>query len=164
MLTVAWQFRMNKDEIKKIVPYDDPYLFLDEAEIINENEIEGFKKTNKEDYYFKGHFVDYPIMPGVLVVEGIAQLASLLLRKKIGQSHKEKHVLAYQVRRANFYKPIFPGDKINYKVKLLGFYENEIANFKGEAFVDDSLKCKVRFVCAVADKKEFDEKYKNLPR
>lgn len=153
---------MNKEEIKKIIPYDEPYLFLDEAEIINENEVEGSKKTSLEDYYFKGHFVGYPIMPGVLIVEGIAQLASLLLRKKIGESRKDKHVLAYQVRRAIFYKPVFPGDKIIFKVKLLGFYEEKIANFKGEAFVNDSLKCKVRFTCAVVDKKEFNEKYKRI--
>jgi len=151
---------MNKEEIKKTIPYDDPYLFLDEAEIINDNEIEGEKQTSDEDYYFKGHFVGFPIMPGVLIVEGIAQLASLLLRKKIGESHKSKHVLAYQVRRAIFYKPIFPGDKITFRVKLVGFHENKIANFKGEAFVGDSLKCKVRFVCAMVDKKEFEEKYK----
>ncbi|MBZ9572168.1 beta-hydroxyacyl-ACP dehydratase [Patescibacteria group bacterium] len=153
---------LSREEIKKIIPYDDPFLFVDTAEIISENEVVGSKETSPEDYYFKGHFVNFPIMPGVLIVEGIAQLASLLLRKKVGENHQKKHILAYQVRRALFYKPVFPGNKITYKVKLLGIYEDKIANFKGEAFVNDDLKCEVRFSCAIVDKKEFEEKYKNV--
>jgi len=150
---------LTKEEIKKIIPYDDPFLWVDEVESIEGNTITGFKQTSPQDSYFKGHFVDFPIMPGVLVVEGIAQTGTILLRKKIGESHKKNHLLAYQVRSAIFYKPIFPGDKIKYRVELLGFYGFKIANFKGEAFVDEERKCEVRFSCAVVDKDEFKTKY-----
>ena len=150
---------LTKEEIKKIIPYDDPFLWVDEVESIEGNSITGFKQTSPQDSYFKGHFVDFPIMPGVLVVEGIAQTGTILLRKKIGESHKKNHLLAYQVRSAIFYKPIFPGDKIKYRVELLGFYGFKIANFKGEAFVDEERKCEVRFSCAVVDKDEFKTKY-----
>jgi 3-hydroxyacyl-[acyl-carrier-protein] dehydratase len=150
---------LSKEKIKQIIPYDDPFLFVDKILEISDDEIIGEKQTSKDDYYFKGHFVDFPIMPGVLIVEGIAQTATLLLRKKIGEDHQKYHVLAYQVRGVQFKKPIFPGDKITYKVKLLGFYEGKIANFKGEALVENDLKCEARFTCAVVDKKEFEEKY-----
>jgi len=150
---------LNKEEIKKIIPYQEPFLFVDGIEKIGENAISGFYQTSKDDYYFKGHFVDLSIMPGVLVVEGIAQTATILLRKKIGASHKKNHLLAYQVRSAQFYKPIFPGDKIEYKIELLGFYGFKIANFKGEAFVGEERKCEARFVVAVVDKEEFEGKY-----
>ena len=150
---------LNKEQIKKIIPYQEPFLFVDSIEEIGENTISGFYQTSPDDYYFKGHFVDFKIMPGVLVVEGIAQTGTILLRKKMGESHKKNLLLAYQVRSAQFLKPIFPGDKIKYQVELLGFYGFKIANFKGEALVGEERKCEVRFSCAVVDKDEFKTKY-----
>ena len=150
---------LNKEQIKEIIPYQEPFLFVDGVEEIGENTISGFYQTAIDDYYFKGHFVDFPIMPGVLVVEGIAQTGTILLRKKMGEGHKKNHLLAYQVRSAQFYKPVFPGDKIKYQVELLGFYGFKIANFKGEAFVEEERKCEVRFSVVVVDKDEFKTKY-----
>ena len=146
---------LNKDQIKEIIPYDDPFLWVDEIESIEGNIITGYKNTSPEDAYSKGHFTDFPIMPGVLVVEGVAQTGTVLLRKKIGRSHKQKHLLAYQIKSAFFYKPIFPGEKIKYKVELLGFYGFKIANFKGEIFTGGEKKGEVRFVVVVVDKDEF---------
>jgi NAD(P)H-dependent flavin oxidoreductase YrpB (nitropropane dioxygenase family)/3-hydroxymyristoyl/3-hydroxydecanoyl-(acyl carrier protein) dehydratase len=148
----------SKEQIKELIPYDDPFLWVDEIEKIDGDTIVGFKQTSKEDPYFKGHFVDFKIMPGVLVVEGIAQTGTLLLRQKLGGG-KNKHLLAYQVRSAFFYEPIWPGDKIEYRVKMLGMYADKIANFLGEAFVNDRRKCEVRFSVAVIDKKELEQKY-----
>jgi NAD(P)H-dependent flavin oxidoreductase YrpB (nitropropane dioxygenase family)/3-hydroxymyristoyl/3-hydroxydecanoyl-(acyl carrier protein) dehydratase len=148
----------SKEQIKEIIPYQDPFLWVDEIESIEGDTIVGFKQTQPSDEYFKGHFVDFPIMPGVLVVEGIAQTGTLLLREKIGKGHEKKHLLAYQVRSALFYEPIWPGDRIKYKVKLLGIYNSKIANFIGEAFVNDVRKCEVRFSVAVMDKTEMEEK------
>jgi len=150
---------MNKEEIKKIIPYQEPFLFVDEVAEIGENTISGFYQTSKDDYYFKGHFVDFPIMPGVLVVEALAQLSTILLRKKIGENHKKYHFLAYDVRGAQFYKSIFPGDKIKLNAEVLGIYDNKIAHVKAEALVDNDLKCEARFSVAIVDKEEFSEKY-----
>ena len=159
-MTAECQFEMllNKEQIKEIIPYDDPFLWVDEVESIEGDVIIGYKQTSPDDAYFKGHFTDFPIMPGVLVVEGLAQTGTILLRKKIGEGHKQKHLLAYQVRSALFFKPIFPGDKIKYKVELLGFYGYKVANFKGESYVGDEKKCEVRFVVAVLDKTELEQK------
>lgn len=146
-------------------------MFVDSVEEINENTISGFYQTSKDDYYFKGHFVDFPIMPGVLVVEALAQLSTILLRKKIGENHKKYHFLAYDVRGAQFYKSIFPGDKIKLNAEVLGIYpirntessngasENKIAHVKAEALVDNDLKCEARFSVAIVDKEEFNKKY-----
>ena len=131
---------LNKQQIKDIIPYQEPFLYVDGVEEIGENSISSFYQTAIDDYYFKGHFVDFPIMPGVLIVEGIAQTGTILLRKKMGENHKKNLLLAYQVRSTQFYKPVFPGDKIKYQVELLGFYGFKIANFKGEAFVGEEDK------------------------
>lgn len=149
----------NREQIKQIIPYDDPFLWVDEVESCEGDTVIGYKNTNKDEAYFKGHFTDFPIMPGVLVVEGLAQNATILLRQKIGENHKSKHLLAYQVRSAFFYKPILPNDKIKYVCKLLGFYQDKIANFIGEAFVGEERKCEVRFSVVVMDKGEMKEKF-----
>jgi len=155
---------LSKVEIKKIIPYAEPYLFLDEAEIINENEIIGFYQTHPDDYYFKGHFVDYPLMPGVLIIEALGQLAGIILRKNWGENYKDYHFLAYDVRGCQFFKPTFPGDKIKLKVEILGVYpvneKTKVAHTKGRAFVGEELKCEGRFSVAIINKKEFNERYK----
>jgi len=150
--------KMDKNKIKQTIPYSEPFLWVDEIEDIKDNEIVGYKSTLPSDPYFKGHFVDFPIMPGVLVVEGIAQTATILLRKKIGPHHKQKHLLAYQVKNAQFYSPVFPGDKIKYRVQFLNLANNKIANFRGQALVDNKKKCKVEFSMAIIDKDHFSKK------
>jgi len=158
--------RLTKQQIKDIIPYQEPFLFVDGVEEITENTISGFYQTAPEDYYFKGHFVDFKIMPGVLVVEALAQLSTILLRKKIVENHKDYHFLAFDVRSVQFLKPIFPGDKIALKAEILGVYpaskektDNKIARVKGWALVGDDLKCEARFSVAIVLKEEFKQKY-----
>jgi len=156
---------LNKKEIKKIIPYKEPFLFVDEVTEIKENEIFGFYQTSKDDYYFEGHFVDFKIMPGVLVVEAMAQLSTILLRQKIGETHKDYHFLAYDVKSVQFLKPIFPGDKIEMRAEVLAIYpvpnsEMKIARVKSQAFVQNDLKCEARFSVAIVKKDEFEKKYK----
>ncbi len=159
---LKYKMLYSKEKIKELIPYGDSFLWVDEIEKIDGNTIIGHKQTNRDDDYFKSHFVDFPVMPGVLVVEGIAQTGTILLREKIGQGNNDKHLLAYQVRSALFYEIILPGDKIEYKVKMLGFYGEKIANFIGEAFVDGHRKCEVRFSVAVLDKSELIERAENI--
>jgi len=153
---------ITKEEIKRIIPYQEPFLFVDGVTEIGENTIAGFYQTSADDYYFKGHFVDFKIMPGVLVVEALAQLSTILLRKKT-KNHKDYHFLAYDVRSCQFLKPIFPGDKIILKAEVLGIYDipeskTKIARIKSQALVGQEVKCEARFSVAIVDKKEFAEK------
>lgn len=155
----------DKDEIKKIIPYQEPFLFVDGVLEMAENKISGFYQTSLQDYYFKGHFVDFKIMPGVLIVEALAQLSTILLRKKIGEEHKNYHFLAYDVRSCQFIKPIFPDEKIDLKAEILGLYslnesQKKIARIKAQAFVNNELKVESRFSVVIISEKEFEEKYK----
>lgn len=153
---------LNKEEIKRIIPYQEPFLFVDGVEEMTENSISGFYQTSENDYYFQGHFVDFKIMPGVLVVEALAQLSTIFLRKKF-EEHKNYHFLAYDVKSVQFLKPIFPGDKIILKAEILGIYHTnstKIARVKAQASVEEDLKCEARFSVAIINKKEFEEKYK----
>ena len=153
---------LNKEQIKEIIPYQEPFLFVDGVDEMSENSISGFYQTSEEDYYFKGHFVNFPIMPGSLIVEALGQLSTILLRKKVGEGHKKKLFLAYNIRGAQFERPIFPGERIILKAQVLGFYDTpptskaeKVAHVLGQAFVRDELKCEVRFSIAILDKEAF---------
>jgi len=152
----------TKEQVKKLIPYGDSFLWVDEVEKLEENYIVAYKQTSENDDYFKSHFVDFSLMPGVLVVEGIAQTGTILLREKLGEQGKQSHLLAYQVRSAFFYEIILPGSKIEYRVRLLGIYGDKIANFIGEAYCNNSKKCEVRFSVAIIDKKELEGKAKEI--
>ena len=156
---------LDKKQIKDIIPYQEPFLFVDGVEEMGENTISGFYQTTSDDYYFKGHFVDFKIMPGVLVVEALAQLSTIVLRKKMGENHKKYHFLAYNVRGVQFYKPIFPGDMIELNDDILGVYEIpesklKIAHVKGRAQVNNDLKCEARFSVVIVSKEEFERENK----
>jgi len=144
----------SREQIQKIIPYGDNFLWVDEVEKMEGNNIVGYKQTDPNADYVSSHFTDFSVMPGVLVVEGIAQTGTILLREKMGAGNEDSHLLAYQVRSALFYEIILPGDRIEYRVKLLGFYNGKIANFVGEAYVDGHRKCEVRFSVAVLPKQE----------
>jgi len=158
---------LDKQQIKEIIPYQEPFLFVDGVDEISEDKISGFYQTSKDDYYFKGHFVDFKIMPGVLIVEALAQISTILLRKKIGQSHKNFHFLAYDVKNCQFLKPIFPGDKIKLMAEVLAVYPTQsstkIARVKAQALVGEDLKSEARFSVAIVDKKEFSKNISKAP-
>ena len=149
----------NKEKIKAIIPYDEPFLFVDIVENIEGDMISGSYQTSKNDSYFKGHFVGFPIMPGVLVMEALAQLSTILLRQKIGRNHKKHHFLAYNVRNAQFYKPIFPEDKILLWARIKEIRERKIAIVQAKASVNEDLKCETVFSVAIIGKDEFERKY-----
>ena len=153
---------IEKEEIKKVIPYKEPFLFLDGITNIVGNRIAGFYQTKEDDYYFKGHLVGFPIMPGSLMVEALGQLSTFFLRKKMGPSHINYHFLAYDIRSAQFLKPVFPGEKIILKDEILGFYDlppqsnaSKLAHIKGQVFVGEELKCEARFSIVVIEKKKF---------
>ncbi len=158
---------LDKEQIKKIIPYKEPFLFVSGVEKIDERKIFGFYQTSPNDYYFQGHFVDFKIMPGALVLEGLGQISTILLRKKIGPFHKNYHFLAYEVRGCQFLRPIFPGDRIDLVAEILAIYDipnskNKISRIKAKAFVENELKVEARFQIFIVDKKEFERKYVNF--
>ena len=149
----------NRKQIKDIIPYSEPFLFVDEVKKIKENRIFGTYQTSIEALYFRGHFVGFPIMPGVLTIEALAQLSTILLRQKLGEAHKEYHLLAYDVKDAQFYKPIFPGDKIALQAEIAEFLESRIAQVRAKALVKKELRCKAAFSIAIVRKAKFEAKY-----
>ena len=106
-----------KNDIEKLIPHRVPFLFIDECEIIIPGEHGISKKTFKEDeYFFQGHFPNNPIVPGVIIVEAMAQTAGVVVSYKL-RDYKEKSVLFMSVNKAKFRKPILPNDQVSFEVR-----------------------------------------------
>ncbi len=148
---------ISRENIKKIIPYDDPFLLIDHISGLSKKKVVATKEVKADEYYLKGHFKDFPIMPGALIVEGLGQAATLLIRYNI-PNHWEKDVLAYKIRGAKFFRPAFPGHTLTFKAKLILMFK-KIAFVNGEVFRNEKLVSKVKMVLAIVDKKQFRERY-----
>ena len=148
---------IDTEEIKKIIPYNEHFLFIDKVISLSKNRIVATKQiTGKEDF-LKGHFVDFPIMPGALTVEGLGQASTLLVRSGIS-NHKEKDVLAYKLKEVKFLSPILPGDEVRYEVDLIAQDERG-AIMQGKAFVKDNLVADALMMLAIVNRADFRSKY-----
>ncbi|KAF2955650.1 3-hydroxyacyl-ACP dehydratase FabZ [Marinitoga sp. 38H-ov] len=126
---------MGIDEIMRILPHRYPFLLVEGVIDIQEKKIIAYKNVSINEPHFKGHFPDYPIMPGVLIIEGLAQTAGILLMKDI----KEGSIpLFLGIDKARFKKEVRPGDKLIYEVEIL---QEKMGMYKvnGIAKVEDKL-------------------------
>lgn len=109
---------LNQEEIKKIIPQRDPFLMIDEVEeyIPGESAI-AYKHVKEEEYYFKGHFPGNPIMPGVLIVESLAQTGAIAILSM--EENKGKNALFGGIDKLRFKKQVVPGDTLKLEVKII---------------------------------------------
>ncbi len=127
---------LNKLEIENLIPHRNPFLFVDKCEIIKSGEHGiSYRLFNDNEYFFKGHFPGNPIVPGVIIVEAMAQTAGIVVSYKL-KEFKDKSVLFMSVNKAKFRKPILPNDNIAFEVKFLNKVR-DVYKFHGVAFKDD---------------------------
>ena len=135
---------MNLDieNIKKLIPHRDPFLFVDSCEIIVPGEHGKSQKLfTANEYFFKGHFPNNPIVPGVIIVEAMAQTAGIVVSYKL-KEFDEKSVLFMSVNKAKFRKPIRPNEKVSFEVKFINsvrdVYKFEGTCYKGDVKVSEA--------------------------
>jgi len=150
---------IDRENIKKIIPYGDSFLMIDRVLSLEGKEIVAEKTVRAEEEYLKGHFKDFPIMPGALIVEGLGQAGTMLVRYNI-ENHEEKDVLAYKIRSAKFYRPTYPGQTLTFKVKLW-LNMKKIAFVNGKVWRKEKLVSKVKMVLAIVNKEKFRGRYTN---
>lgn len=157
--------KITPEDIKKILPYTEPFLFVDEVESISENRIVAIKHLRKDEWFFKGHFKDFPIAPGTILLEAVGQTGSLFIRKKLDS--KNIDVLAFKIKKAEFLKPSFPGESIQMNVEMQDvtpFFwspkKPRIWQAKGKITCKGELRGSGVFQLAVLDKKRFRRKVK----
>ena len=109
---------LNKEEIKKIIPQREPFLMIDEVESYVPGESStAYKNVSEEEYYFKGHFPGNPIMPGVLMIEALAQTGAVAILSQ--EENKGKNALFGGINNLKFKKQVKPGDRLKLEVKII---------------------------------------------
>lgn len=140
---------MNKEQIMEIIPHRDPFLLIDE---IVEMEVGVKAKARKyikqEDFWFKGHFPDYPVTPGVLMIEMLAQTGAVCMLTK--PEFKGKIGLFGGIDKAKFRRQVVPGDILDLEIELIR-QRGVVATFKGIASVDGEKAVSCEITCVIAD-------------
>jgi len=129
---------MDINEIKKIIPHRYPFLLVDRIiECDFESRIVGIKNVTVDEPFFQGHFPEFPVMPGVLIIEALAQTACILGLKILNLEGKGS-VFFTGIDGAKFRKPVAPGDQL--RMELIKIKQRKsLFRFEGKAFVDDVL-------------------------
>ncbi|MBI5739232.1 MAG: 3-hydroxyacyl-ACP dehydratase FabZ [Nitrospirae bacterium] len=134
-------------EIQKILPHRFPFLLIDRVtDIQPRKKALGLKNVTINEPFFQGHFPDYPIMPGVLIVEAMAQVAGILASTS---GAKGNIVYFMSIEKAKFRKPVVPGDQLRFEVNVLQ-QRNNVWKFSAEARVDDKLVAEAEFTAMVS--------------
>ena len=142
---------INIDQIKKLIPHRAPFLLIDRVEhVVLDSEATGFKMVSGNEPYFAGHFPDFPILPGVLIVEALAQTASVMVAATNPDLTEGKLVFFTNVEKARFRQPVRPGDVVKlYVVK--NTRKGPLWKFTGKASVDGKLVAEADFGAMIVD-------------
>lgn len=127
---------LSIEEILNLLPHRYPFLLVDKILEQEENKIVGVKNVTINEPFFQGHFPGHPIMPGVLIIEAMAQTGGVLIFSK--EENKGKIPLFAAIDKAKFKKPVYPGDQLIIKVEILKMLRG-VGKAKAEAYVDGNL-------------------------
>jgi 3-hydroxyacyl-[acyl-carrier-protein] dehydratase len=141
---------MNIKEIQEVLPHRYPFLLVDRIiEIEPGVKVVGIKNVTINEKFFQGHFPGYPIMPGVLIIEAMAQVAGILAFRagvNVGKS-----VYFMSIEKAKFRKPVVPGDQLRLEVNVLQ-HRGNVWKFSGNALVEEKVAAEAEFTAMVTDR------------
>ncbi len=142
---------LNIDDIKKLIPHRKPFLFIDKCEVIERGKTGLSSRIfDKSEYFFEGHFPGNPIVPGVVIVEAMAQTAGVVVSENLINKN-DQSVLFMSIHKAKFRKPVLPNYKIKFYVELINSIKN-VYKFKGASYHNDSLVAESEFSAMITSK------------
>ena len=144
--------QIDINRIKELIPHRYPFLLIDGIQTLTPNESAiGIKNVSVNEQFFEGHFPDRPIMPGVLIIESMAQTAGCLVVVSLGKESEGKLVYFMTIENARFRKPVVPGDRMVINVQKLRS-RGSVFKFSGKAFVGEVLAAEATFSAMIVDK------------
>lgn len=142
---------LNIEDIKQLIPHRTPFLFIEVCEIIERGKKgESFRTFHEDEYFFKGHFPNNPIVPGVVIVEAMAQTAGVVVSEFL-PNNNNKAVLFMSINKAKFRKPVFPNYRVRFHVELLNNVKN-VYKFIGKAYYEETLVSESEFSAMITSK------------
>jgi len=141
---------MDVQEIAELLPHRYPMLMVDRILEISGDSIVGLKNVTANEPQFTGHFPGFPVMPGVLIVEAMAQTAGILVAKLAPHTRGKLMFLA-SVEQAKFRRPVVPGDQLRIEMKLLRL-KTTIARMQGTATVDGQVAAEATLMCKLTER------------
>lgn len=141
---------LDVQRISQILPHRYPMLMVDRIVEITEDSIVGLKNVTIGEPHFVGHFPGFPIMPGVLIIEAMAQVAGILVGE-VAPHTRGKVMFLASVEEAKFRKPVVPGDQLRIEMKLLKL-KYTVAKMKGLATVDGQVVAEATLMCKLSDR------------
>ena len=146
--------RLNKNQIKELLPHREPMLLIDELKDIKKlSSATGIVDVKKDSFFVQGHFPDQPVMPGVLIVESFGQAAAALTAHGLDKStYEDKLVFLMGVEKARFRNPVIPDCELVLKIEAIRSH-GRVWKYKGEAFVNEKKMADAIWSATIVDKK-----------
>jgi 3-hydroxyacyl-[acyl-carrier-protein] dehydratase len=145
------ELTLDVEQIKKLLPHRAPFLFVEKLTDIRPNESAvGYKAVSYNEPHFHGHFPEFAVMPGVLIVEAMAQTAGALVVHSLGLTRGNRTVYFMTIDKARFRRPVKPGDLLRIPVRALR-RRGPVWKFEGQAYVDGELCAEAEFGAMIAD-------------
>lgn len=140
--------------VMELLPHRYPFLLVDRIYDMNgDQSAVGLKNVTINEPFFQGHFPQYPVMPGVLIIEGLAQTAGALCVHSLGEGYKAELVYFMGIDRAKFRRPVVPGDQLHYHVRKIR-NRGRVWKFYGEAKVNGEVAAEAEISAMLADTAE----------
>jgi beta-hydroxyacyl-ACP dehydratase FabZ len=136
--------------IEKILPHRYPFLLVDRIAELEDMRVVGIKNVTVNEPFFQGHFPGFPVMPGVLIVEAMAQVAAILVLSRV-EDRDNKIVFFASISEAKFRRPVVPGDQLRIEVTFLKL-KPSVAKIQGKVTVDGSLVAEAGIVATLSDR------------
>jgi UDP-3-O-[3-hydroxymyristoyl] N-acetylglucosamine deacetylase/3-hydroxyacyl-[acyl-carrier-protein] dehydratase len=145
--------KMDIGRIMDVLPHRYPFLLVDRIiEVEGRERIVGIKNVTMNEQFFQGHFPGHPIMPGVLIIEAMAQVGGMLLMSHFeGQNVEDKVVYFMSLDNVKFRRPVVPGDQLRFELEMLQF-RGKTCKMKGHAYVDGQVVAEAEMMAMVTDR------------
>jgi 3-hydroxyacyl-[acyl-carrier-protein] dehydratase len=143
------RIKLNREQIMEIIPHRDPFLLIDEvSELEAGRRVNAVKYVREEEYYFKGHFPDEKVMPGVLIVEALAQAGAVAILSM--EEHRGKIAYFGGIRDAKFREKVRPGDTLTLEVTL-DRLRTRAGTGVGTAWLNGKIACRCELLFAIGE-------------